>query len=349
MVSPPVVDAPPSDRLSGRVRQRWIIAACVLVYVVIAIAVYWPVSPISKTRYPTFAFTSYGLGDNIQMTWSLAWVAHAVLHGLNPFHSTYLDYPGGAPITNGAPLLGLLVSPVTLTGTRRCVQLVTSNRLRELCRINVPGVAKLVSLAGRLRGRTALRFRTLHGHAGRVSPPIDVPADSTTHRLVRLRPPVHETSSSLSCRCAIGGARGCAGLHRPGVTHLDRRRRFDRHRRAGNSIANEMAATSGQSRACIRAGSRDFRRSDRISRVVACPCARPPTRNYPTRQRAASLSGRPPWSHRPNVQPTVHAPTRSRARRATSSRGTRRRIRAISVSRPWPCSSSSASDSKGNP
>jgi len=115
MVMTPVADAPHNTRIDGQANQRWIIAACLLVYAVISVAVYWPVSPISATRFPSFAFTNFGLGDNVNMSWSLAWVAHAVLHGLSPFHTTFLDYPGGAPITNGAPLLGLLASPVTLT------------------------------------------------------------------------------------------------------------------------------------------------------------------------------------------------------------------------------------------
>ena len=113
MIMTPVADAP-SARTGGQPRQKWIVAACVLVYVVLSVAIYWPVSPISATRFPTFAFGNFGLGDNVNMSWSLAWTAHAMLHGLDPFHTTFLDYPGGAPITNGAPLLGLLASPVTL-------------------------------------------------------------------------------------------------------------------------------------------------------------------------------------------------------------------------------------------
>jgi hypothetical protein len=115
MVMTPAADAPRSTRIGGQLSQRWIITTCLLGYAIIAVAVYWPVSPISATRFPTFAFTSAGLGDNVNMSWSLAWTAHAVLHGFSPFDTTFLDYPGGTPIVNGAPLLGLLASPVTLT------------------------------------------------------------------------------------------------------------------------------------------------------------------------------------------------------------------------------------------
>jgi hypothetical protein len=99
-----------------RERGQWpIVTACLLIYVVLAVAVFWPVSPWNALRLPTIPFGSFGVSDPVGMTWSLAWVAHALQHGLNVFHTNYLDYPNGAPITNGGPLLGLMGAPVTLT------------------------------------------------------------------------------------------------------------------------------------------------------------------------------------------------------------------------------------------
>jgi hypothetical protein len=86
-----------------------------LVYLVLAIVVFWPVSPWNATRLPTIPFGGFGVSDPVGMTWSLAWVAHALEHGMNVFHTNFLDYPTGAPVTNGGPLLGFIAAPVTLT------------------------------------------------------------------------------------------------------------------------------------------------------------------------------------------------------------------------------------------
>lgn len=109
------VEKLPAKRDNHQDHQGWIVAACLLTYAITSIAVYWPVSPLSTSRLPTFAFGNFGLGDSVGMSWSLAWTAHALTHGLNPFYTNFLDFPGGAPITNGAPLLGLLMSPITLS------------------------------------------------------------------------------------------------------------------------------------------------------------------------------------------------------------------------------------------
>jgi hypothetical protein len=96
-------------------RQRWIAAACLTVYVILAVAVFWPVSPWNTNRFPTISFGNFGLSDQDALTWSLAWTAHALSHLLNVFHTNFLDYPSGAPVTNGATLLGVLAAPITLT------------------------------------------------------------------------------------------------------------------------------------------------------------------------------------------------------------------------------------------
>jgi hypothetical protein len=106
--------APVEPRARGD-RQWMIVAACLVVYVIVAVAIFWPVSPWNATRLPTIPFGSFGVADPVGMTWSFAWTAHALAHGLNVFHTNFLDYPTGAPVTNGAPLLGLLAAPATLT------------------------------------------------------------------------------------------------------------------------------------------------------------------------------------------------------------------------------------------
>ena len=96
-------------------RQRWITLSCLTVYVILAGAVFWRVSPWNTNRFPTISFGKYGLSDPVAMTWSLAWTAHALTHLLNVFHTNFVDYPIGAPVTNGATLLGVLGTPMTLT------------------------------------------------------------------------------------------------------------------------------------------------------------------------------------------------------------------------------------------
>ena len=76
---------------------------------------FWPASPWNATRLPSTPFGGYGFGDPVGLTWALSWFTFALEHGLNIFHRDYLDFPGGANVINGAPLLGLLATPITLT------------------------------------------------------------------------------------------------------------------------------------------------------------------------------------------------------------------------------------------
>lgn len=93
----------------------WLVTVCVLVYIALSVAVFWPASPWNATRLPSTPFGGYGFGDPVGLTWALAWLPFATEHGLSLFHTGYLDYPGGANVINGAPLLGLLAAPITLT------------------------------------------------------------------------------------------------------------------------------------------------------------------------------------------------------------------------------------------
>jgi len=89
---------------------------CLLVYLVLAVAVFWPALPWSTTTLPAGSY-GRGLGDPAQMTWFLEWVPYALRHGLNLFHTNFLDYPNGVDLANGTsvPFLALLATPVTLT------------------------------------------------------------------------------------------------------------------------------------------------------------------------------------------------------------------------------------------
>jgi hypothetical protein len=97
--------------------QVWVIIGCLLVYGVLAVAVFWPASPWNSTRLPTYPSGSPAFGDPAQMTWFLEWIPYALQHGLNPFYTNILDYPTGVNLASNTtvPLLGLLGLPVTLT------------------------------------------------------------------------------------------------------------------------------------------------------------------------------------------------------------------------------------------
>ncbi len=88
----------------------WPTAAAVGVYLGLAVVCYWGAWSTDPAR------NSLAGGDQFQNTWYLAWTPFALLHGHNPFLSSYLNYPYGLnTLTNtGIILLGVLASPVTL-------------------------------------------------------------------------------------------------------------------------------------------------------------------------------------------------------------------------------------------
>src|SRR5271165_6414094 len=92
-------------------RQVGPIVLALVVYAVLAVIAYWPVMPLDASRLP-----GGGAGDPNQMSWFLAWTPFALLHGLNPFFSNYIDFPAGANLSanTSVPLLGVLAAPVTL-------------------------------------------------------------------------------------------------------------------------------------------------------------------------------------------------------------------------------------------
>ena len=110
-----------NSKLKDSSRERWAIRSATpisfLTYALLAAAIYWPATPWNASNLPATPYGGYGFGDPAQMTWFLAWVPHAIIHGLNPFQTNYLDYPHGVNLAANtlSPLLGLVGSPVTLT------------------------------------------------------------------------------------------------------------------------------------------------------------------------------------------------------------------------------------------
>ena len=63
---------------------------------------------------PHLLFSGAG-GDVAQETWFLRWTSFALLHGHNPFYTTFVHFPRGANLAQNTtmPLLGVLAAPVT--------------------------------------------------------------------------------------------------------------------------------------------------------------------------------------------------------------------------------------------
>ena len=79
-------------------------------YLVIGLAAFWPLLPWTSDRL--FGDTS----DSVLAMWFLAWVPHALAHGLNPLFSDAIFAPHGVDLAQNteAPFLGLLTAPLAL-------------------------------------------------------------------------------------------------------------------------------------------------------------------------------------------------------------------------------------------
>ncbi len=79
-------------------------------YVLVGCAAYWPLSP-DLSRNLLSVETDY-----TQSVWFIAWVPHALAHGLNPFFTHAMFVPVGVNLAQNtaSPLLGLLTTPLTL-------------------------------------------------------------------------------------------------------------------------------------------------------------------------------------------------------------------------------------------
>ncbi len=92
-------------------RHAWAFStAVVLGYLVLGLAAFWPVLPWTSDRL--FGSAS----DSVLAMWFLAWVPHALAHGLNPLFSDAILVPHGVDLAQNteAPFLGLLTTPLAL-------------------------------------------------------------------------------------------------------------------------------------------------------------------------------------------------------------------------------------------
>jgi len=102
---------PHASPTRGRRLVPWGALLAIGCYSLLALAAYFPVWPGDPARMAQCPCADSGLN-----TWFLAFTAHAVAHGENPFVTTALNYPVGVNLTYNTqmPLLGLVVAPVTL-------------------------------------------------------------------------------------------------------------------------------------------------------------------------------------------------------------------------------------------
>ncbi len=79
-------------------------------YLALALVVWWGV----WSSHPT-ATTTCGCGDSALFLWFIAWPAHALAHGLDPFSSTAMSHPGGVNLLANTSVLalGVVLAPVT--------------------------------------------------------------------------------------------------------------------------------------------------------------------------------------------------------------------------------------------
>lgn len=81
-----------------------------LFFVVLTMFIFWPMWPGDPHR-----IVGCACGDPFLQSWFLGWAPWAILHGHNPFFTTYMDYPRGINLAANTlmPLLGVLFYPVT--------------------------------------------------------------------------------------------------------------------------------------------------------------------------------------------------------------------------------------------
>ena len=79
-------------------------------YLGLSVVLWWHV----WTTHPT-SVTTCGCGDSSLFTWFLAWPAHAIAHGLDPWYSTAMFHPGGVNLlANTSEVgIGVVLAPVT--------------------------------------------------------------------------------------------------------------------------------------------------------------------------------------------------------------------------------------------
>jgi hypothetical protein len=103
--------AAPTDPESRLYKWLWLILP-IAAYVAVSIVAYWPIAPWSTHTLPVCNCADYA-----KMTAFLEWTPWAILHGHNPFFTTYQDFPAGVNMAANTtmPFLGLVLAPITLT------------------------------------------------------------------------------------------------------------------------------------------------------------------------------------------------------------------------------------------
>jgi hypothetical protein len=99
-------------------RRGWVASAlapgvgATLVYAAAAIFAYHRVLFAATSSLP-----GCNCGDQAQEVWFLRWPLYAISHGVNPFFSTWMNYPKGInlAVNTSSPLLGLVSAPLQLT------------------------------------------------------------------------------------------------------------------------------------------------------------------------------------------------------------------------------------------
>jgi hypothetical protein len=98
------------DRMSTEpTPHKWISAMIPIVYLLVGIAAYWRALG-GISRNPFISGWDYE-----QSVWFLAWIPHALAHGLNPFFSNAILAPTGVNLAQNtaSPLLGLATVPLS--------------------------------------------------------------------------------------------------------------------------------------------------------------------------------------------------------------------------------------------
>lgn len=102
---------PASDRTARRRRQRrerTLAVGALVVYALLAVLAYWPVSPLA-----TRELAGGAAGDSVQAVWFAAWVVHALSHASSPWLARVIDVPAGVNLaTNPSAVpLDVLLAP----------------------------------------------------------------------------------------------------------------------------------------------------------------------------------------------------------------------------------------------
>lgn len=103
---------PGVPRSCTRASPRWPVTAFQgAAYLLLAAFAYRQVLASPTSRMPICA-----CGDQAQEVWFLRWPLYALEHGLNPFLTTFMNFPAGANLTinTAAPLLGWVSAPLQL-------------------------------------------------------------------------------------------------------------------------------------------------------------------------------------------------------------------------------------------